>query len=99
VIIRRNEPEAVIVPIKEYEHMRRQADLLEDMQIAKVIKERVLDKKELIEFIEQMNTKQFADVQKFFDTMPRLTHTVKIENPKTKKESEIVLTGLNDFFG
>ena len=56
-------------------------------------------KQELIDFIEQLNSKQFADVQKFFDTMPRLTHTVKIENPKTKKESEIVLTGLNDFFG
>ena len=56
-------------------------------------------KQELIDFVEQLNSKQFQDVQKFFDTMPRLTHTVKIENPKTKKESEIVLTGLNDFFG
>ena len=55
-------------------------------------------KKELIDFIEQLNSKQFADVQKFFDTMPKLTHTVKIKNPKTKKESEITLTGLNDFF-
>ena len=55
-------------------------------------------KKELVEFIEQLNSKQFADVQKFFDTMPKLTHTVKIENPKTKKKSEIVLSGLNDFF-
>ena len=55
-------------------------------------------KQELIDFVEQLNSKQFQDVQKFFDTMPRLTHTVKIENPKTKKESEIVLTGLNDFF-
>ena len=55
-------------------------------------------KKELVEFIEQLNSKQFADVQKFFDTMPRLKHTVKIENPKTKKKSEVTLTGLNDFF-
>ena len=55
-------------------------------------------KQELIDFVEQLNSKQFADVQKFFDTMPRLTNTVKIENPKTKKESEITLTGLNDFF-
>jgi folate-dependent tRNA-U54 methylase TrmFO/GidA len=55
-------------------------------------------KQELIDFVEQLNSKQFQDVQKFFDTMPKLTHTVKIENPKTKKESEIVLTGLNDFF-
>ena len=55
-------------------------------------------KKELTEFIEQLNTKQFKLVQKFFDTMPKLKHTIKVKNPKTKKESEIVLTGLNDFF-
>jgi hypothetical protein len=55
--------------------------------------------KELVEFVEQLNSKQFQDVQKFFDTMPKLTHKVKIVNPKTKKESEIVLSGLNDFFG
>jgi len=55
--------------------------------------------KELNDFIEQLNTKQFAEIQEFFDTMPKLTHTVKITNPKTKKESEIVLSGLNDFFG
>ncbi|MEA1956194.1 MAG: type II toxin-antitoxin system Phd/YefM family antitoxin [Campylobacterota bacterium] len=48
-IIRRNKPEAVIVPIEEYEYMRASADILEDMQIAQVIKERVLDKKEPIE--------------------------------------------------
>jgi hypothetical protein len=55
-------------------------------------------KQELIDFVEQLNSKQFADVQAFFDTMPKLTHTVKIKNPKTEKESEITLTGLNDFF-
>jgi len=49
-IIRRNEPEAVIIPIEEYEYMKRQADLLEDMQIAQVLKERVLDKKEPINY-------------------------------------------------
>ena len=54
--------------------------------------------KELIEFLEQLNTKQFKDVQKFFDTMPKLQHKVKVKNPKTKKSSEVVLTGLNDFF-
>ena len=54
--------------------------------------------KELTDFIEQLNTKQFRKLQKFFDTMPRLTHTVTIENPKTKVKSEIVLSGLNDFF-
>ena len=56
-------------------------------------------KKELTEFIESLNTKQFRDVQKFFDTMPKLKHEIKVKNPKTKKESKITLTGLNDFFG
>ena len=56
-------------------------------------------KKELTEFVESMNTSQFKQVQAFFDTMPKLKHEVKIKNPKTKKESKITLTGLNDFFG
>jgi len=56
-------------------------------------------KEELIEFVEQMNTKQFADVQKFFDTMPALKHEITVKNPKTKKENKVTLSGLNDFFG
>ena len=56
-------------------------------------------KKELTDFIEQLNTKQFKDVQQFFETMPKLKHEITIKNPKTKKESKITLTGLNDFFG
>ena len=56
-------------------------------------------KKELTEFIESMNSSQFRKVQSFFDTMPKLTHTVKVKNPKTKKTSEVKLSGLNDFFG
>jgi hypothetical protein len=56
-------------------------------------------KKEVTEWIEQLNTKQFTDVQKFFDTMPKLKHEITIKNPKTKKESKIILNGLNDFFG
>ena len=44
-------------------------------------------KKELTEFIEQLNTKQFKDVQKFFETMPKLKHEITVKNPKTKKES------------
>ena len=54
--------------------------------------------KELVEFIEQLNTKQFKEIQKFFDTMPRLKHTIKVTNPKTKVESDVTLQGLNDFF-
>tara|TARA_Y100000034_G_scaffold122727_1_gene168541 strand:+ start:356 stop:1075 length:720 start_codon:yes stop_codon:yes gene_type:complete len=55
-------------------------------------------KKELSDFVEQLNTTQFKDIQKFFDTMPKLKHTVKVKNPKTKKTSEVVLSGLQDFF-
>ena len=55
-------------------------------------------KKELVDFVEQLNTTQFQEVQKFFDTMPRLQHTILVTNPKTKVESEVTLTGLNDFF-
>ena len=45
-----------------------------------------------------MNSLQFKEIEKFFETMPKLSHTIKVKNPKTKKESEIILTGLNDFF-
>jgi len=55
-------------------------------------------KEELIQFIEQLNTKQFAELQKFFDTMPKLKHVVKIKNPETKVKSDILLQGLSDFF-
>ena len=53
---------------------------------------------EIIDFVEQLNTTQFQEVQAFFDTMPRLQHTITVKNPKTKVESEVTLTGLNDFF-
>jgi hypothetical protein len=56
-------------------------------------------KKELTEFVESLNTKQFQKIQQFFDTMPKLKHTVKVKNPKTKKENEVTLFGLQDFFG
>ena len=55
-------------------------------------------KKELSEFIGSLNTKQFKDVENFFETMPKLSHTVKVTNPNTKVESEIVLEGLQSFF-
>jgi hypothetical protein len=55
-------------------------------------------KKELTEFMEQMNTKQFKQIEKFFETMPKLSHTIKVKNPKTKVESEVVLEGLASFF-
>ena len=50
------------------------------------------------EFLEQMNSNQFKQIESFFETMPKLSHTVKFKNPKTKKENEIVLEGLSSFF-
>ena len=55
-------------------------------------------KKELEEFIEQLNSKQFKAIEKFFETMPKLSHKVKVTNPKTKVESQVVLEGLASFF-
>ena len=55
-------------------------------------------KKELLEFVEGFSSKQFKEVEKFFDTMPKLSHTIKVTNPKTKVESDIVLEGLSAFF-
>ena len=64
----------------------------------KVFQAKDQTKKELTEFIESMNTSQFKQVQAFFDTMPKLKHIIKVKNPKTKKSSDVTLTGLNDFF-
>ena len=55
-------------------------------------------KKEMEEFVEQMNTKQFKEIEQFFTTMPKLTHTINVKNPKTKKDNEILLEGLASFF-
>ena len=56
-------------------------------------------KKEMNEFLESMNSTQFKEIEKFFETMPKLSHTIKVTNPKTKKKSEVVLEGLASFFG
>ena len=55
-------------------------------------------KKELRDFVEQMNSKQFKQVENFFETMPKLSHKVKVMNPNTKVESEVVIEGLASFF-
>ena len=55
-------------------------------------------KKELTEFVDQLNSKQFKEIEKFFETMPKLSHTVKVKNPNTNVESEVVLEGLASFF-
>ncbi len=55
-------------------------------------------KAEALEFLENLNAEQFQKVQKFFETMPKLSHTIKVKNPKTKVESPLVLEGLASFF-
>ena len=55
-------------------------------------------KKELEDFIDQLNTKQFKLIEDFFATMPKLTHSVKVTNPKTNVESTVILEGLASFF-
>jgi hypothetical protein len=57
-----------------------------------------VSKKEITEFLDQMNSSQFKEIEKFFETMPKLSHTIKVKNPKTKVESEVVLEGLSSFF-
>tara|TARA_B100001778_G_scaffold72414_1_gene57728 strand:- start:1039 stop:1758 length:720 start_codon:yes stop_codon:yes gene_type:complete len=56
-------------------------------------------KKELTNFIESLNSNQFKKVENFFETMPKLSHSVKVLNPNTKVESEIKIEGLQSFFG
>ena len=55
-------------------------------------------KKEMVDFLEQLNSSQFKEIETFFETMPKLSHKVKVKNPNTKVESEIVLEGLQNFF-
>ena len=54
--------------------------------------------KELEEFVNNMTQAQFTKVQTFFDTMPRVRHNIKYQNPKTGKDFEMNLTGTSDFF-
>ena len=55
-------------------------------------------KKELREFLEQLSSKQFKEIETFFETMPKLSHTVKVKNPNTGVENDVLLEGLNAFF-
>ena len=56
-------------------------------------------KKEITDFLDSMNSNQFKEVENFFESMPKLSHNVKVMNPNTKVESDIVLEGLASFFG
>ena len=55
-------------------------------------------KKEVISFLDQKNTMQFKEIEKFFETMPKLSHKVTFVNPNTKKENTVILEGLSSFF-
>ena len=55
-------------------------------------------KKEVLDFLEQMNSTQFKQIENFFTTMPKLSHEVEVVNPKTKKKNMVVLEGLASFF-
>ena len=55
-------------------------------------------KKEMKDFLESMNSSQFKEIEKFFETMPKLSHTIKVTNPETKVESDVTLEGLAAFF-
>ena len=57
-----------------------------------------LYKKEMVDFLEQLSSKQFKDIEQFFDTMPKLSHKIKVTNPNTKVENEVLLEGLSSFF-
>ena len=56
-------------------------------------------KKEVMEFLDQMNSAQFKQLEGFFETMPKLSHKVEVTNPKTGVKSTVVLEGLSSFFG
>ena len=55
--------------------------------------------KELDEFIDSMDTKQFGKIKEFFDTMPKLQHTVKFTCSVCGEDNEVTLQGLDSFFG
>ena len=66
---------------------------------AETVHERIdFNEEELETFLNSLSPQQFADVQKFFDTMPKLQHQVKFTNPNTKKKNTVTLEGLQSFF-
>jgi hypothetical protein len=58
-----------------------------------------MDENELEEFVSTLDAQMFAKIENFFNTVPRLKHTVKVTNPVTKVESDVVVEGLQSFFG
>ena len=63
-----------------------------------VLEAKSFSKKEMLEFVETFDTQQFQKIQDFFETMPKLSHKIKVLNPKTNIESEVTIEGLSSFF-
>ena len=57
-----------------------------------------MSEKELEEFIDSLTGDQFEGLSDFFNTMPKVQHSVEITNPKTKKKGEVVIEGIESFF-
>ena len=90
-----DEPETVVD--KTFKIVAESMDTVFDKEDAWEAKDYSLN--ERIKFIEQLNSKQYKEVEKFFQTMPKLSHTIEVVNPKTNKKGSVVLEGLADFFG
>lgn len=63
-----------------------------------VLEAKSFSKKEMLEFVETFDTQQFQKIQDFFETMPKLSHKIKVLNPNTNIESEVTIEGLSSFF-
>ena len=57
-----------------------------------------MSESDLDEFIESLTTEQFQGLADFFDTMPKVAHSIEVTNPKTKKKGEVVIEGIQSFF-
>ena len=53
---------------------------------------------ELVSWVEDLEPKNFAKLEKFFTTMPKLSHTIEVINPETGVKNNVVLEGLGSFF-
>ena len=88
---------------KEENNMERSFDLIASC-IDKIYNEEEVwstadcTKKEVVNFLEQMNSAQFKEIESFFETMPKLSHTLKVKNPNTNVDNSIKLEGLSAFF-
>ena len=90
-----DEPETVVD--KTFKIVAESMDTVFDKEDAWEAKDYSLN--ERIKFIEQLNSKQYKEVERFFETMPKLSHTIEVVNPKTNQKGSVVLEGLADFFG